>query len=501
MTTTQPNILWICSDQQRFDTLGCYCNDFVTTPNIDRLAQNGTLFENAYCQSPVCTPSRASFLTGRYPRTTRCRQNGQHISDDEMLVPRLLADAGYTCGLSGKLHLSPCFPDVAPTGERRINDGYAEFHWSHTPMPSKLLPIPIKKDNTIEYQMPNFADFSWPTNEYQLWLREQGVPYQRIPFRESQYVQTSMAPEYHQTTWCAQKAITFIETNADFQRPWLFSVNMFDPHHAFDPPEEYLQPYLDRLSDIPLPNYVPGELDNKPPFQKQDHLHHENYPYAAMNDDDHRLLRAAYWAMIDLIDAQVGRMIDALERTGQLENTIIIFMSDHGEMLGDHGFYLKGPFFYDPAVRVPLIISGPGISGGKRCSNLTELADLAPTLLDAANVDRHPGIQSQSLWPLLTEQNARNNHREDVYCEYYNALITHPATEAQATMVRTEQYKFVFVHGLNTGELYDLKADPTETHNRWTDPAYQSVKLDMFQRLCNRMSWTVDPLPARVSPW
>ena len=496
-----PNILWICSDQQRFDTLGCYGNHFVTTPNIDRLAQNGILFEHAYCQSPVCTPSRSSFLTGRYPRTTRCRQNGQHMPETELLVPRLLADAGYTCGLSGKLHLSPCFPDVAPTGERRINDGYAEFHWSHTPMPSKLLPIPISKDGVTEYQMPNFADFSWPTNAYQLWLREQGVSYRRIPFQESPYVQTSLPAEYHQTTWCAQKAITFIETNADFKRPWLFSVNMFDPHHAFDPPEEYLKPYMDRLADIPLPNYLPGELENKPPFQKHDHLHHENYPYAAMSENDHRMIRAAYWAMIDLIEAQVGRMIEALEQTGQLENTIIIFMSDHGEMLGDHGFYLKGSFFYDPAVRVPLIISGPGIPAGKRSSALVELVDLAPTLLDAATVERYPGMQGHSMWPLLTGQSTLDSHRDDVYCEYYNALNTHPATDAQATMVRTEQHKLVYVHGLDTGELYDLEIDPTETHNCWSDPAYQSVKLAMFQRLCNRMSWTVDPLPARVSPW
>ncbi|MCK4298614.1 MAG: sulfatase-like hydrolase/transferase [Planctomycetes bacterium] len=119
-----PNILWICTDQQRFDTLGCYGNRFVHTPNVDRLAQTGVLFEHAYCQNPVSTPSRASFLTGRYPRTTRCRQNGQSIPQDEVLITRLLADAGYTCGLSGKLHLSACHPSVCPVTERRTDDGY-----------------------------------------------------------------------------------------------------------------------------------------------------------------------------------------------------------------------------------------------------------------------------------------------------------------------------------------------------------------------------------------
>ena len=133
MSERQPNILWICTDQQRWDTLGCYGNSFVRTPNIDALAAGGALFERCFSQSPVCTPSRASFLTGRYPRTTRCRQNGQDIPEDEVLVTKLLADAGYRCGLSGKLHLSPCNPSHCTTTERRIDDGYtdADFHWSH----------------------------------------------------------------------------------------------------------------------------------------------------------------------------------------------------------------------------------------------------------------------------------------------------------------------------------------------------------------------------------
>src|SRR5690606_30702917 len=170
--------------------------------------------------------------------------------------------------------------------------------------------------------------------------------------------------EYHQTTWCAEKAINFIRANADYDYPWLFSVNIFDPHHPFDPPAEYLERYLERLDEIPLPNYVEGELANKPLFQQIDHGQSYNTPhlhaFTEMSEDEHRYVRAAYWAMIDLIDAQVGRMLDALEETGQLENTIVIFMSDHGEMLGDHGIYLKGPYFYEPAIKVPLIVSMPG---------------------------------------------------------------------------------------------------------------------------------------------
>ena len=199
-----PNVLWICTDQQRFDTLGCYGNPFVNTPNIDRLAGRGVLFTNFYTQSPVCAPSRAGFLTGRYPRTTRLRQNGTAIPEDEVPVTRLLADAGYVCGLVGKLHLGWDFSDsggVAVT-ERRIDDGYSYFHWSMTSFPDWRLGIDQAR-----------------TNEYSHWLRAKGVSFEYTPFRGSKYVETGIDAEHHQTAWCAEKAITFIEANAPFDNP------------------------------------------------------------------------------------------------------------------------------------------------------------------------------------------------------------------------------------------------------------------------------------------
>jgi arylsulfatase len=481
-----PNILWICSDQQRFDTLGCYGNAFVRSPNLDRLAEGGVLFENCFSQSPVCTPSRASFLTGRYPCATRTRQNGQNIPADEVLVTKILADAGYVCGLSGKLHLSVCNPSACPEMERRIDDGYTEFHWSHHPRPD------------------------WPGNEYGQWLAERGVEYTEPPREDCRWVLDGMAAEHHQTTWCAQKAIDFMEARSGGEQPWLFSVNIFDPHHAFDPPEEYLRPYLDRLDEIPLPNFVEGELAGKPVFQQIDSrapyggkpgpnaMSHEN-----MTPRDHRLVRAAYWAMCDLIDDQAGRMIEALERTGQIDNTLVIYTSDHGEMLGDHGIYLKGPHFYDPAIHVPLIVSFPGrIEPGRRSGALVELTDLAQTILDAAGISHHPGMQGKSLWPLLTGEADASAHREDVYCEYYNAMGWHaePRTP-HATMVRTDRTKIVVFHGMEIGELYDLQYDPNETHNLWSDPAAADLKAAMLKRVCDRMAWTVDPLPPRLGPW
>ena len=478
----QPNILWICTDQQRSDTLGCYGNTFVHTPNLDGLARSGTLFERCYSQSPVCSPSRACFLTGRYPRTTRCRQNGQDIPADEVLVTKLLAGAGYMCGLSGKLHLSACQPVACPGSERRIDDGYTTFHWSHHPSPD------------------------WPANEYISWLKEKGVEYCTPRSEHSEHIRTGMPAQHHQTTWCAQKAIDFIEANAARNGPWLFSFNCFDPHHPFDPPREYLEPYLDRIDEIPLPNYVQGELDNKPVWQRQDH--HGAYggilgfPYSKMAEDDHRFVRAAYWAMCDLIDHEVGRMLDALERTGQTGNTLVIFTSDHGEMLGDHGIYLKGPFFYESAVCVPLIVSMPGtVQAGARSSGLVELIDLAQTVLDAAQLPRHAGMQCKSLWPVLIGEANGERFRDDVYCEYYNAMPWHKDPVAHATMVRSQRYKLVVAHGLGSGELYDLREDPGENRNCWDNPAYAAIKSEMLHRLSDRMAWTVDPLPPRRSAW
>ncbi|MBT3374770.1 MAG: sulfatase-like hydrolase/transferase [Lentisphaerae bacterium] len=475
------NVLWICTDQQRFDTLGCTGNAYVHTPNLDRLAREGVLFEQAYCQNPVCAPSRASFLTGRYPRTTRCRQNGQPIPESERLVPKLLHDQGYVCGLSGKLHLSPCRPEACPGTERRIDDGYDVFHWSHHP------------------------NADWPSNEYGLWLAEKGERYGGERTAQSRFVSIGMPEPLHQTTWCVEKALHFMQASARKKRPWLFSINIFDPHHSFDPPAEYLKRYASVIDEIPLPNYVAGELDDKPSWQRTDHAGayggKGGHAYDKMSETDHRWIRAAYWAMVDLIDHQVGRLLDWLDESGERENTLVIFCSDHGEMLGDHGIYLKGPYFYDCGVHVPLIMSCPGLfGGGRRSSGLVELVDLAPTILELAGMVPQEGMQGRSLVPLLRGTAPLDTFREDVYCEFYGSNFYYEPS-AQTTMLRTERHKLTVAHGLGTGELYDLVVDPAETSNQWDNPDCLQAKADLLARLADRMAWTADPLPTRESVW
>jgi arylsulfatase A-like enzyme len=207
--------------------------------------------------------------------------------------------------------------------------------------------------------------------------------------------------------------------------------------------------------------------------------------------------------MVDLIDKQVGRVLDALEQSGQRDNTIVVFMSDHGEMLGDHGIYLKGPFFYEPAVKVPLIISWPKvIQENVRSLALVELVDLAPTLLNATGKPAQIGMQGRSLWPLLTGQVSPDHHRADVYCEHYGT--THHRSDqesAYATMLRSETHKLVVTHGHSVGELYDLREDPNETYNLWNSVNHAEIKMQLMQRLCDRMAWTADPLPFRKGPY
>ena len=314
-----------------------------------------------------------------------------------------------------------------------------------------------------------------------------------------------MPAEWHQTTWCVDKAISFIEKKAKESQPWLFSVNIFDPHHPFDPPEEYLERYDSILNDIPLPRYQEGELVDKPPLQQFDHEkaygHRLDYIYDEMQDRDHRMIRAAYWAMCDLIDRQVGRLLDVLRQTGQDKNTIVIYMSDHGEMLGDHGLYLKGPYFYEPAARVPFIISLPGMIQAKRIDSLVELTDVAPSLLDALHIPHHPAMQVKSFWQMLTNKKKNQPHRENVYCEYYNAQPWHLHPTAHQTMLRTEQYKLVVDHNNDTGELYNMKDDPGEVRNLWKDAGATDIKSALLLQLCHRMAWTADPLPERSAPW
>src|SRR6185312_8851453 len=302
-----------------------------------------------------------------------------------------------------------------------------------------------------------------------------------------------------QTAWCAEVANEFMRKQKG-ATPWLMSVNIFQPHHPFFPTEEYLSHY--DPAKMPNPAYKEGELEHKTPFQQLDHTGAYGgtaLSFTKTSPEDHRAMTAAYYAMIEQVDTEVGHMLQTLDETGQTDNTIVIFMSDHGEMLGDHGIYLKGPYFYDCLTRVPLIVRWPGkYKAGLKVDAMVELIDIAPTLVEAAGIPIPSGMQGRSLRPLLTGETSEG--RDSVYTEFYDANALY-APPPMAASVRTRMHKVSFYGNLQTGELYDLEKDPGEVHNLWNSSQHKDVQAEMMQRLVTRMIGTIDPLPERVSFW
>jgi arylsulfatase len=489
----RPNILWICTDQQRYDTIGALGYGHVDTPHIDRLAAEGVAFTHAFCQSPICTPSRGSFLTGMYPSAVHVNGNGNDFFPEHPpLVTRILAEAGYDCGLIGKLHLASAYQRIEP----RIDDGYRYWQYSHAP-----------RDNWL--QGHDYAD----------WVRRKGHS-----LKELTRDPNGVPAELHQTTWCAEKTIEFISEERG--GPWLASVNIYDPHPPFNPPEAYRDLFdpaqmpdpLFRDSDLEQQQKLaavdfqsqgrcPDELDIGSPViplswksgEGQPEMDGEQVGGGIATRRDARTLRAAYCAMIKLIDDQVGRILGALEKSGQRDDTVIIFTSDHGEMLGDHGLIQKGCRFYEGLVRVPLILSWPGrFREGWVSDALVELTDKVPTLLELAGLEVPERIQGRSLLPLLTGRGGTEEHRDAVRCEYYDALDMPDGT--YATMYRDRRYKLVVYHGHGLGEFYDLENDPGEFENLWDEADAQGLKLDLLQRSFDASMQGMDRGPRRVGP-
>jgi arylsulfatase A-like enzyme len=446
---------------------------------MDRLVRDGMAFTHAFCQSPICTPSRSSFLTGMYPSSIRANRNGNaEFSNAAPLVTRQLADAGYHCGNVGKLHLASAFHGR----EKRVDDGYVYMAYSLSPREE--------------------AGY-----DYTDWVHEQGASLEA-------YAKGSdpIPAELHQMRWCADRSIEFITGNSS--RPWVLTVNPFDPHPPFDPPSDYLAMFDPEA--MPGPLFRESDLVTQASLAAVDFQTSPRRPTPSGDaqagpsryrgagalglDEDVKKLQAAYYAMIKLVDDELGRILAALDASGQRDNTIIVFTSDHGEMLGDHGLLLKGPRFYEGLVRVPLIFSFPGtIPANRQSDALVELTDIAPTLLDYCGLTPSAPMQGRSLRPVVEGVTTSDQHRAFVRTEYIDAVELKDPT--RATMLRDARYKIVVYHGHDLGELYDLEADPGEFDNLWASPEHQSLKLAMMHRSFDAAMMALDTGPERVAPW
>ena len=487
---SRPNILWYCADQMRYDTVCALGNPHINTPNLDKLVTRGTAFEQAYVQSPVCTPSRASFLTGRYPASNRVYRNGvKRFPENEVLVTRLFAEAGYDCGNIGKLHLS-----TATHGEERVDDGYRYFQWSHRPMPGECDHL----------------------NAYHTWLKnKKGVNPIELFSGQTGFIAEGVPEELHQTTWCTEMALNFL--NEQRNGPWLLTVNPFDPHPPFDPPVDYLNRYDPKT--LPEPLFRPSDIERQKMFSrvrsqmveaadprgkkasKEEYGNHSERGFKPPASFDGRAAKAAYYAMIELIDSQFGRIIEHLEKTGELDNTIVIFTSDHGELLGDHGLIYKGCRFFEGLVHVPLIMAGPNIRKNKQSKALVESIDIAPTLLTMTGCAVPGRFQGMAFDKILDGSSTDpDRHKETVFCDFNDSVGYSPVPDdTQASMTFDGRYKLVLYHSHDIGELFDLENDPGEFDNLFYEDEFGSLREKLILRHANRYARTVDAGTERVS--
>ena len=486
----RPNIILFLADQLRFDALGCYGNNEIHTPNIDSLALNGSVFDNHFIQNPVCSPSRCSILTGRYPRNHGTRDNGIPLRDQELCFPEVLRENGYRTAAIGKMHFTTQF-----VPKENEEDDWPEDHYGfdviHTTCDTK-------------------------TGEYLTWLKERSErDYEVVKMQGERKAKEDRAsasekdtsgppqvypseidPRYHQSAWIADRTIDLIR-EADPEHPFFALCSFVDPHHPFDPPAPYSQMYdPDKLS---VPVRREGELEDKPPHFRRHRegrgCSNEKYDYRKLSDHEWGEVKAAYYGMVSLIDYNIGRILQALKEAGLEEDTLIMFTNDHGELLGDHGLLFKGPFHYDCLIKAPMIVQWPGaVPKGSRYNQITEHVDIMPTLLDLAGLPVPYGVQA-CLWrPSFGE--IREPEGEYALTEFncYDWGLS-------VKTLTGRDYKLTYYAGERFGELYDRNEDPNEFVNHWDDPEYQEVKERLIKRLLDRLIQTEDALPLRIGKY
>ena len=482
------NVLIICTDQHRYDAISTHPGSAARTPHLQRLADEGAVFDGCYSPSPVCAPSRASMLSGQYPSSHGLWANGVTLPEGTDLVSRELAANGYRTGLVGKLHLSAAYQGRT---EDRVDDGFAVFRWAHDPF----------------HGSPENAYHQWLAKRFpELWQAavEDLVTPEMESFTHANTAFDAMPTEAHYSTWVTEEALEFLDRQPQDQ-PFFLVANYFDPHHPFVAPPEYLEQYPP--GSVPPPVGSPDELGSKPPFQAESSEssyvgHGPSFvDFDATGIDE---IRRTYYAMITLVDDCLGRLLAALKERDLDQDTLVIFTSDHGEMLGDHAMLLKGPMMYDVAVRVPMLLRWPGrVPAGARPPGLVGVHDVARTVRVATGLQ--PSARDQGL-DLVSVARGEQPARTWALSQYRDSGYANDPP-VHSTMLRSGHHKIVIWHGgpaterERTGELYDLATDPSELVNLWADPGYLADRARLLAEYADVSVAMEDRSATRAKPW
>ncbi|MEM6275612.1 MAG: sulfatase-like hydrolase/transferase [Pseudomonadota bacterium] len=491
---TRPNILLISADQHRADCMG-HAGRRVKTPHLDALAARGTRFTQAITPTVVCQPARASILTGQLCRTHGVHDNG--IDLDPAIGERgfagTLARAGYKTAYFGKAHFST-YHTHEPTGTPECLTSSADYadDWFGPYMGFEHVELMLVGHNWWAPSKPPAGQ------HYERWYHADGQGDARTKLMwenggdtkgAAQTWHSRLPVEWHNSTWTADRAIEWLKVRDD--QPFCSWVSFPDPHHPFDCPEPWSR--LHPTESVDLPKHRTRDLEDRPRWHREvleaeptgdraDAQTRKAYSrIPPQSDVQLREIIANTYGQIALIDHQVGRIMATLEETGLIKNTIVIYISDHGDWLGDHGLILKGPMHYEGLLKVPMIFSGPGIPQGEVDEPVSTL-DLAATFADFAETKVGLPQHGRSLRPLAE---GREDPRRYALNEW-ELLPTRAGVALSLRTVRTKTMKLTVDALSGAGEMYDLSADPDEMRNVFDDPGYAASRAELEGYLAER---------------
>ena len=428
------NVLFIVSDDLKASVLGCYGDQVCRTPNIDRLAREGVVFERAYCQGVWCAPSRVSFMFSRYKGSGKVNL-GQHFRENGWYSARV--GKIYHMRVPGDIIDGTNGNDVESSWTQRFNSPGRE---AHTPGHYACL-----NQNIFTTALENRQSTRMPHRMF-VTVRYEG--------------DGADQPDHKSAT----KAIELLNQHKD--KPFFLAVGLIRPHYPMVAPQQYFDPYP--WQKIQMPKSVDGDADDIPKAGLASTLSSKNpigeYP------DNQRRMWTGYYASVAFMDAQVGRILDELDRLGLRENTAVVFTSDHGYHLGEHGFWQKSNL-HEEVTRVPLIVSAPGFKAG-RTKSIAELVDVYPTLSDLAGLEVPAEVQGKSLVPVLKD------HRATVR---QGALSLN-----KGYSLRTHEWAYMrYANG--SAELYDMKSDPHQFTNLASHTDFAKIRNQMDDALNRRL--------------